>query len=334
VLADWGFDEGTGQLVRDAGPFGLDGRLGATGGADPADPVRIPGAVGGALRFDGSSFVTLPGTSRLEPQTLTVDAVVRAPHSPGAYRYILSGGGDGCWSGSYGLYTAPAGGVALYVYDGRRYVLSATARPDDVWDGAWHSIRGTFDGRALRLYVDGHPVGAPMTANATIDYGLPSRGTTIGAYAGACDLGFVGDVDSVQLRAGAASSDKPSSALGPEAPGGAQPPTTFDRPPLPPAAPGMTLPAEPRPASTPPTRSRCSVRLSRSRIAPGRRAVLRVRVAGASKAKVTVRRGRRTVATTRVKASRSTRLLLRAQRVGTLTFKTAGCTSTTLSIRH
>jgi hypothetical protein len=259
-----------------------------------------------------------------------VDAVVRAPRSPGAYRYILSGGGDGCWSGSYGLYTAPAGGVALYVYDGRRYVLSATARADDVWDGAWHAITGTFDGRALRLFVDGRGVGEPMAANATIDYGLPSRGTTIGAYAGACDLGFVGDVDSVQLRtAGAA-----SGTVGPETPGGAQPPITVDRPPLPPAAPGMTLPAEPRPAGTPPTRPRCSVRLSRSRIAPGRRTVLRVRVAGASKAKVTVRRGRRTVATTRVRSSRSTRLLLRAQRAGKLTFKTVGCTSTTLSVRH
>ncbi len=329
MLANWGFDEGSGQLVRDAGPFGLDGRLGATAGAEPADPVRIPGAVGGALRFDGSSFVTLPSSSRLEPQTLTVDAVVRAPGSPGAYRYILSGGGDGCWSGSYGLYTAPAGGVALYVYDGRRYVLSATARPDDVWDGAWHSIRGTFDGRALRLFVDGRAVGEPMAANPTIDYDLPSRGTTVGAFAGACDLGFVGDIDSVQLRSGAASSDEPSSAVGPGTPDQAQPPIAVDRSLLSPAAPGMTLPA-----STPPTRSRCSVRLSRSRIAPGRRAVLRVRVAGASKAKVTVRRGRKTVATTRVKASRSTRLLLRAQRVGTLTFKTVGCTSTTLSIRH
>ncbi len=333
MLANWGFDEGTGQLVRDAGPFGLDGRLGATGDAEASDPIRIPGADGGALRFDGSSFVTLPHSPRLEPQTLTVDAVVRAPRSPGAHRYILSGGGDGCWSGSYGLYTAPAGGVALYVYDGRRYVLSATARPDDVWDGGWHSIRGTFDGRALRLLVDGRPVGAPMTANARIDYGLPSRGTTIGAYAGACDLGFVGDVDSIQLRSGTAHSDKPSSAVGPETPDRPQPPTAVDRAPLPPASPGMTLPANSPPAGTSPTRSRCSVRLSRSRVPAGRRAVLRVRVTGAANATVTVKRGRTRVATKRVRAARAARLVLRAQRAGKLTFSAPGCASAKLSIR-
>ena len=84
-------------------------------------------------------------------QSLTAEAVVRASGSPGQWRYVLSRGSQGCTAGAYGLYTGAAGGLALYVFDGTRYVVSATARPQDVWNGSWHHVAGSFDGRALRL---------------------------------------------------------------------------------------------------------------------------------------------------------------------------------------
>ena len=129
LLGQWRFDEPDGQRVIDDGPHALTGFLGTSDGADAADPVRVPGASGGALHFDGDRFVHLPDSASLAASTLTVEAVVRAGTSPGAWRYLVSRGGHGCVAGSYGLYTGAAGGVALYVFDGTRYVVSATAQP-------------------------------------------------------------------------------------------------------------------------------------------------------------------------------------------------------------
>ena len=83
------------------------------------------------------------------------------------------------------------------MFDGERYLVSATARPADVWDGAWHRVTGTFDGAALRIYVDGRPVGDPMPAPLRIDYDATSSRAQIGQYGGDCDLAFAGDLDEV-----------------------------------------------------------------------------------------------------------------------------------------
>jgi len=231
LIAQWRFDESAGQVVHDDGPFGLDGVLGLTSAPDAADPQRLPG---GALRFDGSSIVRLPKSARLEPEHVSIEATARADHSPGSYRYLVSKGGTECYSSSYGLYTAPKGGLAFYVFDGKRFVVSATARRSDVWDGEFHELKGTFDGEQLRLFVDGREVGEPMTAKLRIDYSIPSDTTNIGQYAGACDLPFRGDIDLVRIFSDAADPAPPA------ADPGAPPTATSD--PLPAAAPGTTLP--------------------------------------------------------------------------------------------
>ena len=192
----------------DGGPFGLDGRLGTSAGPDAADPQRIPGVASGALRFGGGSYVQLPDAAELAQPTLSVEAVVRASGSPGAYRYIVSRGGQGCFAGSYGLYTGKDGGVAFYAFDGSGYVVSAAARASDVWNGGWHHIAGTFDGGRLRLYVDGRPVGAPSDGPTRIDWSSTSPTAAIGRYVGSCDLSFAGDMDMVRLWQGALSASR------------------------------------------------------------------------------------------------------------------------------
>ena len=327
LIAQWRFDESAGQVVHDDGPFGLDGVLGLTPAPDTADPERI----GGALRFDGSSVVRLPNSARLAPQHLIVEAVTRADGSPGSYRYLVSRGGTGCYAGSYGLYTAPTGGLALYVFDGSRYVLSPTARRRDVWDGAWHTVKGTFDGTALRLFVDGREVGEPMDAPISIDYSTPTDAATLGQYAGACDLGFRGDIDQVRI-----SSDVPDAAA-PDSPAGPPPA------PLPAAAPGTTLPG-PDSNSVPPIGSSktCTVRLARRNVVAGRRTVVRARLLNASKRgklRLSVRRGTRGKAVTsaRISASGHARLVVRSQRAGHLTVRVVGrtgCASARLTVSN
>src|SRR6266487_5954964 len=75
VLADWTFDEGSGQVATDASGHGNDGRLGDSTGTDAADPAWIDGHSGAhALGFDGSQYVSIPDSGALEPAHVAVDA--------------------------------------------------------------------------------------------------------------------------------------------------------------------------------------------------------------------------------------------------------------------
>jgi Concanavalin A-like lectin/glucanases superfamily len=300
-LGEWRFDEPDGQRAIDGGPFGLDGRLGDSTAADAADPQRIAGVSGGALRFGGGSLVRLPDSDVLAARTLTAESVVRAPASPGRYRYIVSRGSVKCFAGSYGLYTGTAGGVAFYVFDGVRYVVSAAARPEDVWDGAWHHVAGTFDGSALRMFVDGRPVGEPAVHRMQIDYSLATPSAAFGRYVGDCDLAFAGDLDMVRLSSDARTPEALAAAAASELqPGGGG--LTGPRTPLPAATPPQFLDARTpdgrRPATTPgaPPRA-CTMRLSRHRVPARRKNVVRVRVTLRGRpvhaARVTVRRNGR-----------------------------------------
>ena len=159
-------------------------RTGSTASWDsPLRPTRLircaSGRVGAGGGLRRRCLCHLAGAD-VAVQTLSAETVVRAPASPGEFRYLVSRGSQGCIAGSYGLYTAAGGGIALYVFDGTRYVVSATARPANVWNGAWHHVAGTFDGRALRLFVDGRPVGEPMAAPPHIDYAQTSARTIFG----------------------------------------------------------------------------------------------------------------------------------------------------------
>ncbi len=329
-LAQWRFDEAGGQIAVDAGPSHLDGELGFEPVADAGDPVRIPGAAGGALHFDGDAFVSLPRSDVLAPATLTAEAVVRAPASPGAWRYIVSRGSNGCVAGAYGLYTGAAGGVALYVFDGERYLVSATARSSDVWNGAWHRVTGTFDGAALLLYVDGRRVGAAMPAPLRIGYDRTSSRAQIGQYGGDCNLGFDGDIDAVTLWGSALSADEIAGSPQPGLPGTDPGPGT--RPPLPAADQGAVIPGDAgTDAPAPPAgETGCAVRTARSRVRAGRRQVIRVRVSRLRGAHRHVRvvarkRGKRkALSSGRIGAKGRARLVLRVRRAQTVVIAVAG----------
>ena len=206
TLARWQFDEGAGQAVADSSGHGRSGQLGVRRAAtDASDPTWIPGRVGHALRFDGArdEFVVISGASSIAPARLTVSAWVRRLGSPGTYRYVISNGASGCDQSAYGLYSGAGGGLTFYVSGTRGYVLSPAAGADRVWDGAWHLATGTYDGSAVRLYLDGAQVGSPIATALTIDY--PTGGAAyIGTFRGNCDLPFTGDVDDLSISDGAA----------------------------------------------------------------------------------------------------------------------------------
>ena len=63
-------------------------------------------------------------------------------------------------------------------------------------------MRGAFDGRQLRLYVDGAQIGTPVPAAVSVYYGMPTGDDFyLGDYGGPCanPLGFVGDIDAAAV---------------------------------------------------------------------------------------------------------------------------------------
>jgi len=352
VVGQWRFDEPAGQVALDDGPYALDGRLGLTDGVDARDPDRIAGVSSGALHFGGHALVRLPAAAQLKPATLTLEAVVRAGQSPGSYRYVVSHGAQGCVAGAYGLYTAKDGGIAFYVFDGGSYYLTAAVKPSDVWNGAWHHVAGVFDGLSVRLFLDGHPVGAAFPAPKPIAYSLTSADHFIGTYQGTCALPLTGDVDLVRMWQGALAPDylaalsdtalNPQPTLGPptdvptanQSQSDGEAPST--RSTIEPIAPGTALPAPTAATSgaattsTPGAPARaCQVKPSSTRVPLGATTTVTVRVAlrGAPLKHVRVvamAASKRRVASARTTATGAAKLKVKVAKRGTIRVKVAG----------
>lgn len=233
------------------------------------------GKVGQAFNFDGTAFVEIANTNSLETSTITAEAWVKKLGSPGSLRYILSKGANGCFIASYAMYTGRTGGLSFYISDG----LNFRASPDagtGIWDGSWHHVAGTFDGSAVRLYVDGVEVGSGNPTSLSIGYGLPTNeGFYIGDYRGTCDSPFKGAIDEVSIYSRALSASEIQAIFNTGSAGKIKPqitliPTPTPRPvptatPAPagiptPATTGTATPAAPTPTPVPLTKEEVEAR--------------------------------------------------------------------------
>jgi concanavalin A-like lectin/glucanase superfamily protein len=197
----WPLNEGRGQTVYDWSGKGNNGFLGSTPTVDANDPAWTKGIFfGSALSFGGDDFISVNDSNTLEPQSLTVSAWIKAPQSPGPYKYILAKGSQDCVTASYGLTTSWNGGLQFYVWDqaGQRQLSGGLANAS-IYDGKWHHVAGTFDGVLVKLFVDGKEQGEGASVPATVDYLGPRGPTTIGGYHGSCDLMFSGDIDEIHI---------------------------------------------------------------------------------------------------------------------------------------
>ena len=107
---------------------------------------------------------------------MTVVAWVRRNGAPSAVKGIVSQGSAGsCSYSSYALYTGgstnPNLKTRFYIWNGTT-TASSPPVPDSMWNGAWHMLAGTYDGTAVRIYLDGAEVGSGTPVTGSIGYGL------------------------------------------------------------------------------------------------------------------------------------------------------------------
>jgi hypothetical protein len=163
------------------------------------------GKVGQAFDISGSgNAVTVPNHASLEPIHVTLDAWIRGS-PPTNYKWIVAKGASHCDSASYGLYVTPNQDIRFIIYDGNAFGVAGAIIPN-MWNNNWKHVAGTYDGSAVKLYVDGALV-ATTSYTGAIKYNLPTNNDLlIGKYyATACpdngtnNYAFEGAIDEVEL---------------------------------------------------------------------------------------------------------------------------------------
>lgn len=157
---------------------------------------------------------------------VSVEAWVRSPNDFSYACYILSKGAESTAFASYALYTGRdgdspdgRGGLAFYVAPRSGELPGGSVRSPfvtqrEIWDGKWHHVVGTFDGRIVRLYVDarlqgaGTDPGTPVPIASFIRYNLSSNNRFyIGMFRHTpsgptpVNLGFWGNISDVRVWA-------------------------------------------------------------------------------------------------------------------------------------
>ena len=132
-------------------------------------PRAAPGKVGAALLCDGAaSYVEVPHAPELDPVELTAEAWVKLDrHAPGGdtRRWVVNKNDDEWTDHHWALVTDRTRvGAYLNVGGGRKSTSEAWSAEGKLSLNRWQHLAFTYDGRDLRVFLDGQPV-----ATATVD---------------------------------------------------------------------------------------------------------------------------------------------------------------------
>lgn len=156
----------------------------------------VPGKVGTGLGIDGwSSYVEAPDSPALEPEEMTIEAWI----CPSSYasggdlrRWIVCKNGTDETEGHYGLLLNGSGvGAILNIGGTKANVFQASSEQDLVELRRWRHAAMTYDGRDLKVYLDGKPVGSTAVnrkrAAGSTALTIGRRQDTYGHFVGAVD---------------------------------------------------------------------------------------------------------------------------------------------------
>jgi len=181
----WKLDEGFGDIAHDSSIYGTDGTL--TGG-----PPWIDGRIRGALQFDGQEdyIECEAGESLNITDVITIALWVNTNDSGNGEinAYLMKG------EFTYGIRHTTSNNIEFYIYsDGFHRVQVPVT---EVFNSQWHHLAGTYDGLAMKLYIDGELMATtqyngPINRdnNYPLDFGRNNQGDSNNRwwYEGAMD---------------------------------------------------------------------------------------------------------------------------------------------------
>ncbi|MBI2843953.1 MAG: LamG domain-containing protein [Armatimonadetes bacterium] len=148
IVLDVRFDEGSGTVVHDSSPLAQVGEM-----YNMSDGNWQPGKIGMCLSFDApGQYVEFPHRAELAPTRVTVEARVRVTGGIN-YRAIIEK--PGC----YRLYVRPSSFHNLEAGAWINGIYTVVRGGQPINDRTWHHVAFTYDGQAMKLYLDGAEVG-------------------------------------------------------------------------------------------------------------------------------------------------------------------------------
>ena len=184
LVGYWPFDEGSGKVAKDASGTGNDGKF-------VGSPKWVTGKFGTAIEFDGtSSYVAVTDNATLD---ITSDLTIMAWFNPSdvlTSRRMMSKNNSIFVIFDFG----DPNTLELLVKPNNDFVESQTK---DWKIGEWYHFAGTFDGKTLRIYINGQLEGEQ-------DIGQQIATSDLELWIGADDLGdpnayFPGIIDEVRI---------------------------------------------------------------------------------------------------------------------------------------
>ena len=174
TVAVWLFEEGAGDVAKDASGNGHDGEF-------AGKPKWVKAKFGGGLEFPGndSGYVVVESTKKLELETLSIEAWVKVEEGTGKWQGIVCKQKAGCGNRNYGIWVHVDQHV-LHSEIGANgacgFAIDATT---DITDNKWHHLAFTYDGKMGRAYVDGEleieaPNGTTFQSADPITIGVPN----------------------------------------------------------------------------------------------------------------------------------------------------------------
>jgi len=137
----WKFDETSGNIAKDSSGQGNDGTIVGT-------PIWVPGKVGGALEFNGSTYVNCGNKPSLNiREQITIAFWFKVKAFSNTWEAFLAKG-DGAYRASRSGGTGNATHMGI---TGGNYFDAPTIITDD----QWHYWTGTYDGTNAIIYIDG-----------------------------------------------------------------------------------------------------------------------------------------------------------------------------------
>ena len=168
----------------------------------------VPGCVGQAFSFNGiNQFVDMGNPASLQiTGPLTLEAWFKTSSPMGNYKALASKWWSATSDAAYSLLWTTSGGLGFFLNSSASAELH-TSSGQYCNDGLWHHVAGTWDGSAVRIYVDGAERGSATNASfgAIMNTTRPFR---IGADTYSAQNDFPGAVDEVSVYNRALSSNE------------------------------------------------------------------------------------------------------------------------------
>jgi len=186
VFSHWSFDEDSGGVCVDSSGNGNDASP-ETG----TPPARVEGLFGGAISLSGSHKLLVPGKPDFgKIEKISLSAWTR-PVAFERYNEIFrKEDGDNRILFSF---QENATILSLGLNVGGYVECDAPIRPELILDGLWHHCAATFDGKVMRVYLDGKQIGS-LRRPGVITAGGPAPGCIGSANGMECFQGAMDDL--------------------------------------------------------------------------------------------------------------------------------------------